>query len=137
MGIEKFGVVSFTVETKAADFVAYLEQGKVMATQCRKCNKVYFPPRMDCPNCYSDEMEWIEIADTGRLVTFSTIVIPPTGFEDNAPYAVAVVELPDGIKVFGWISKIIHSEDIRVGMALKVIPVRLLYDRILYHFEKA
>jgi uncharacterized OB-fold protein len=137
MGIDKFGVVNFTVETKAADFVAYLEQGKVMATQCRKCNKVYFPPRMDCSNCYSDQMEWIEITGTGRLITFSTIIIPPTGFEDNAPYTVAVAKFPSEVEIFGWITKNISSKDIKVGMALKVTPVRLPNDRVFYHFEEA
>jgi len=136
MGIEKFGIVNFTAETKAADFITYLEQGKVMVTRCKKCDKIYFPPRMDCSSCDSDEMEWTEIADTGRLVAFSTVVISPTGFEDNTPYTVAVVQFP-GIKAFGWISKDIATEDIKVGMELKAVPIRLPNNRILYHFEKA
>lgn len=137
MGIEKFGVVDFTAETKAADFIAYLEQGRLMCTRCKNCNKVYFPPRMDCSSCYSSEMEWHEIVGPGRLITFSTIVIPPTGFEDYAPYTVAVVQFAGGVKVFGWLTKDIPSEDIRVGMALKATPLRLPSDRILYHFDKA
>lgn len=39
MGIDNFGKVSFTSETKAAEFVTYLEQGKVMATTCRESDK--------------------------------------------------------------------------------------------------
>lgn len=136
MGIEKFGVVNFTVETKAADFVTYLEQGKLMSTRCKKCNKLYFPPRMDCSRCYSSEMEWLEILGPGRLITFTTVVIPPTGFEDYAPYNVAVVQFADGVKVFGWLTKDIPSEHIKVGMELKATPARLPNDRILYLFEK-
>jgi len=137
MGIEEFGVVNFTAETKAAEFVAYLEQGKIMYTKCKKCNRSYFPPRMDCSSCYSSEMEWHEIVGTGRLITFSTTVIPPTGFEDYAPYTVAVVQFGDGVKVFGWLTKDTPPKDIRVGMALKAAPLRLPSGRILYVFEKA
>ena len=137
MGTERFGVLNFTAETKAADFVNYLEQGKVMATRCLKCRKVYFPPRMDCSVCYNDDMEWIEITGTGKLVCFATLMIPPTGFEDYAPYTVAVVRFPDGLQVFGWIDRAITPEDVSIGMSLKVVPVNLLNDKISYHFEKA
>ena len=53
MGFENFGTVSFTTEAKAADFITYLEQGKVMATRCPKCGVSYFPPKADCPSCLS------------------------------------------------------------------------------------
>jgi len=95
-GIEKFGVVDFMAETKAADFIAYLEQGRLMYTRCKKCNRSYFSP---------------------------------TGFEDYAPYTVAVVQFSGGVKVFGWLTKNVPSEDIRVG-ALKVTPLRLPSDTI-------
>ncbi len=61
MGIENFGTVSFTAETKAADFVTYLEQGKVMTTRCKECGASYFPPKMDCPRCTSSGVEWFEM----------------------------------------------------------------------------
>ena len=51
MGFDKLGIVSFTSEAKVADFVTYLEQGKVMALNYKKCGHVYFPPRVDCSNC--------------------------------------------------------------------------------------
>ena len=60
MGFEKFGTVSFTSETKAADFVTHLEEGKVMATKCKRCGQAYFPPRMDCADCLDSEVEWFE-----------------------------------------------------------------------------
>ena len=137
MGTERFGIVNFTAETKAADFVQYLEQGQVMATRCIKCRKVYFPPRMDCSACDNDEMEWVEITGTGRLVCFATVMIPPTGFEDYAPYTVAVVRFTDELQVFGWLDRNIPHEEIEIGMALKVVPLSLPDSRILYHFEKA
>ena len=47
----KFGIVTHTKESKAVDLVAFLEQGKVMATKCKKCEVSYFPPQVDCPKC--------------------------------------------------------------------------------------
>jgi len=135
MGFENFGTVSFTAETKAADFVTFLEQGKVMATRCKKCGATYFPPKLDCPKCLSSDVEWFEIKGGGRLATYTIVNYGPTGFEDDAPYILAIADF-DGVRVFGRLSKDIKESDIKLGMGVKVIPVKLPGDRIGYEFQK-
>lgn len=135
MSIENFGTVSFTAETKAADFVTFLEQGKVMATRCKKCGATYFPPKLDCPKCSSSDVEWFEIKGSGRLATYTIVNYGPTGFEDDAPYILAIADF-DGVRVFGRLSKDIKESDIKLGMGVKVIPVKLPGDRVAYEFQK-
>ncbi|RLC07490.1 MAG: DNA-binding protein [Deltaproteobacteria bacterium] len=134
MGFEKFGAVNFTSETKASDFVKFLEEGKVMTTKCTRCGKVYFPPRIDCCACGASEIEWIEIDEPGELVAYSTVMYGPTGFENDVPYTIAAVRFPKGIQVFGRISKKIPTDKIKVGMKLKVVPIKLDSDRVSYQF---
>jgi len=136
MGLENFGTVSFTAEAKAADFVAYLEQGKVMATRCKKCGASYFPPKMDCPKCLLSDMEWFEIKGNGRLATYTIINYGPVGFEDKTPYTLAIGEFENGIRIFGFLSRDIEESDIKIGMGLKVVPTKLPDDRISYEFQK-
>jgi uncharacterized OB-fold protein len=135
MSFENFGVVSFTAETKASDFVSYLEKGKVMATKCRKCGTNYFPPRLDCPKCLGSDVEWFEIKGNGKLVTYTVVNYGPTGFENDAPYTLAIADF-DGVRVFGRLSKDVKESDIKPGMSLKVLPVKLPGDRIGYEFQK-
>ncbi len=78
MGFEKFGTVSFTSESKASDFVSFLEQGKVMTTRCKKCGSTFFPPRMDCPKCLTSDVEWFEIKGNGKLVTRAVVNYAPS-----------------------------------------------------------
>ncbi len=136
MGIENFGKVSFTTESKAAEFVANLEQGKVTGTRCRDCGATYFPPKMDCPGCLSSNVEWFEITDTGTLATYSVVTYGPSGFEDDAPYTLAVADF-GAFKVFGRICKDIPSGDLSVGMKVKIVPVRLADGKFSYEFLKA
>lgn len=136
MGLEKFGIKNFTSETKAGDFVAYLEQGKLMTTRCKKCYKITFPPKMDCIPCGSSEMEWIEIKESGKLKTFTTIMYGPAGFENETPYTLGVVHFPIGINILGQIDKKLPAREIKVGMEMKVVPVKLLQNRFSYQFEK-
>ena len=135
MGFENFGTVSFTTEAKTEEFIDYLEQGKVMTTRCKKCGTAHFPPKMDCPGCLNSDVEWFEIADTGKLVTYTTVHYGPSGFEDEAPYTLAIADF-DGLRVFGRISKDVDEKDINPGMAVKVVPVKSGEEKIAYEFRK-
>jgi len=135
MNFENFGIVSFTAETKASDFVSYLEKGKVMATRCRKCGTNYFPPRLDCSKCLGSDVEWFEIKGNGKLVTYTVVNYGPTGFESDAPYTLAIADF-NGVRVFGRLNKSIKESDIKPGMSLRVLSVKLPGDRIGYEFQK-
>lgn len=136
MGFENFGTVSFTAEGKAAEFVNYLEQGKVMTTRCRSCGAEYFPPKMDCPKCLSSDVEWFEITGDGKLATYTIVKYGPAGFEQDAPYTLAVVDF-DGLRVFGRLSRDVNPPDIKPGMKLKVMPTKLPNNRVAYEFQPA
>ncbi len=137
MGFEKFGKVGFVSETKAVDFVDYLEQGKLMVTRCKKCGTIFSPPKMDCSQCLSSEMEWVEVKGKGKLITYTTLQFAPTGFDDDLPYTLGLVEFKKGLNVFGRLSKGITQDELRAGLELKPVPVRLSSGRISYEFQKA
>jgi uncharacterized OB-fold protein len=135
MGFEKFGTVSFTAQTKVDKFVDLLGEGKVAATKCKSCGEKYFPPRADCSNCLSSDMEWFEIPGPGKLMSFSTLIYAPSGFEDDLPYAIALADFGD-VKVFGRMSKDLKEEDLKIGMDVEVVPVKLRGERVAYELKK-
>jgi len=132
----KFGTVSFTAITKINDFIDYLEQGKVMATRCKDCGAVFFPPRADCYKCLDSNMDWIEVSGTGRLVTYSKLEYAPIGFGDDLPYAIAVLDYGD-YKVFGRIAGSVPEEEIRIGMEMTTVVNQLPNGQMNYVFQKA
>ena len=134
MDFGNFGTVSFTKEAKAVPFVEYLGQGKVMTTKCKKCGRKYFPPRMDCPYCIDSDVEWFEVNGKGKLLTFTQVHYGPLGFEDDAPYVLGIVEFPEGVSILSRISKSIDPETIKIGMELKVKPVKLNEEKVTYEF---
>lgn len=135
MGFERFGTVSFTAQTKVDKFVDLLDEGKVAGTKCKSCGETYFPPRGDCSNCLSSDMEWFEVSGPGKLISFSTLMYAPTGFEEDLPYIIALADFGD-VKVFGRMSKDLKEEDMKIGMELEVIPVKLQGEKVAYEFKK-
>jgi uncharacterized OB-fold protein len=136
MGFNQFGIKGFVPNARAEEFVTYLKEGKMATTRCKRCQKLTFPPKMDCIECGCSEIEWIEIKEVGELETFTTVMYGPAGFENETPYTLAVVKYATGIKIFGQIDKKIPIQEIRVGIKLKAIPVKISMDRFSYQFER-
>jgi len=134
MSFGKFGKVSYVSETKLQDFMKYLEQGKIMGSKCKKCNRIYFPPRADC-DCMSSELEWIELSGNCQLITFTTVHFAPASFRYDVPYVLGVAQFEEGPTVFAPLSKDIKEEDIKIGMRLKLVPTRLAGDKIIYELK--
>jgi uncharacterized OB-fold protein len=132
----KFGTVSFTSITKTNDFVSYLEQGKVMGSKCKGCGLKFFPPRADCYQCLSSDMEWFEVAGKGKLVTYSKLQYGPVGFEGDLPYAIALADFGD-YKVFGRLASDIPENEIKVGMEVRAVVNNLPNGQLNYVFQKA
>ena len=131
----KFGTVSFTSTTKVNDFIDYLEQDKVMGTRCKKCGLSFFPPRADCHQCLTGDMEWFEISGAGKLVTYSKLEYAPVGFGEDLPYAIALLDYGD-YKVFGRIAGDVPEDEIKVGMDMKTEVNTLPNGQLNYVFKK-
>jgi hypothetical protein len=133
---KKFGTVSFTGISKTNDFVDYLEQGKVMGTRCKGCGLQFFPPRADCYQCLTSDMEWFEITGAGKLLSYSKLQYGPVGFEGDLPYCIALLDYGD-YKVFGRISGDLPEDQIEIGMDMKTVVNTLPNGQLNYVFEKA
>jgi len=83
-----------TPETQ--DFWDGTKAGELRLQRCTACSNVYFPPRPFCPKCASRNVESFVSSGKGRLSTYVINTRPAPGFEADAPYAIAVVELNEG-----------------------------------------
>ncbi len=93
-----------------------LEEGKIYGTKCRACGASFYPPQADCSNCYSSDMEWVEVGGEGVVECFTQIHRPPQGFEfTGEPYTIVIARFGE-FRVMGWFK----GEGLpRVGMKVK------------------
>jgi uncharacterized OB-fold protein len=80
---------------------------------CQKCHWSDFHKAQLCPRCLTTPIE-TTFPGHGRIVTFTVIRYPPTGFENQAPYVVALIDITGGPRVIGRIKT--KPEDIGIGM---------------------
>lgn len=92
---------------------------KLEANKCVKCKKIFFPPRIICPECKSRKLEKTKLKEAGKLVTYTIIRVPPKQFVDQAPYVVGIVKLDDGVQIIGQIVDC-EFEDLKIGKRVKI-----------------
>ena len=105
----------------------FLNEEKLMGSQCKECGEKYFPPRSICAKCHSTEEEWVEFKGSGKLVAFTCISVGPPfmaeeGYDRKNPYCSGVVELEEGVRTAARIEGVdcTKPEVIKIGAPLSV-----------------
>ena len=111
------------------------KEKRFLVQWCIDCAQPVFFPREVCPRCLGSDLEWR--AGAGRGVVYAvTVEYKPQNpaMAERAPYAVALVDLDDGIRM---LSNVVGCppEDITVGMPVQVTWEELSDGRHLPLFE--
>jgi hypothetical protein len=121
--------------SKTLKFYEGLKEGKVYATKCKDCEKIYFPPMVDCPECLTTGLDWVELSSDAEIETFTHVVIRPTTFQQYKPYTVAIGRLKEGVKVLAWLTGFKLSE-VKVGMKAKLVAKATPEGNATYEFTR-
>ena len=132
----KFGTVSFTQTTRINDFIDHLENGKVMYSNCNNCGANYFPPRADCSACLASDIQWREVAGSGKLVSYSLLKYAPVGFDEDLPYSIALLDY-DYYQIFGRLDSDLDIDEVKIGMQMITVVNELPNGQLNYIFKKA
>lgn len=89
--------------------------------RCRSCDELVFYPRPFCPRCLGSDLEWETLSGKANLYSYIVNHRPAPGWEDDAPYVIAVVALAEGPKMMTNIVDIDPDPDLLpLDMALEV-----------------
>jgi uncharacterized OB-fold protein len=72
---------------------------RLEAGRCAGCGAVSYPLRRVCPACRGEKFEAVALSPRGTVVTSTVIHTPPPEFQMEAPYAMAIVETPEGARL--------------------------------------
>lgn len=122
--------------TRLAPFFATLRKGRLTTTRCPSDDLWLWPPRIVCPRCHGEGLEWVDLPSTGRVYAFSAVLAgAPLGMESEVPFVVGLVDL-EGVplRIFG---RIVGTtwERCRVGLPVSVEPYDLADGRVFYRFR--
>lgn len=104
-------------------FLEGMKEGKLLGTKCNKCGRVVIPPRMFCELCFKEADEWVELADTGTVNTFSLCYVTWNMIRVKKPEIPAVIEIDgasEGIGIMHMLGEV-DPKKVKIGMKVKAV----------------
>jgi uncharacterized protein len=123
-------------QTRLSRFYDRLREGRLSTTRCPHDRDVHWPPRVACPRCHQEDLEWIDLPESGTIFAFSAVLAgAPLSMEADVPYAVGLVDL-DGVdlRLFGRIEGKSWT-DLVIGERVAVEPYEVGDGRVFYRFR--
>jgi uncharacterized protein len=105
----------------SGDFYRFCRQGELRFQRCKSCSAWRHVPREMCAECGSFDWEWARSSGRGRLFTWTVVTraLHPA-FADSVPYAPAVIELEEGVRLLSQVLDCPPAE-LEVGMPVEVV----------------
>jgi len=130
-------------------FYDNLREGRFTTTKCLKCGYVAFPPGVICPQCWSEDLEWVDLPQRAKVVTFTeTQAGAPIGFPP--PLILAWLDFGKDAPLKHLLVRIVNCAEgeLKEGDEVKFVvfdvpahPIEVkketkICDRVYYAFER-
>jgi uncharacterized OB-fold protein len=87
---------------------------------CPTCGNKMFPPRDVCPECADNSYQpEFKFSGHGEVFSHTTVHTPPEGYEEDAPYTVALVKLKEGPLITAQLTDV-DNQEVEIGMPVEM-----------------
>ena len=94
---------------------------------CPHCNSKIFPPRDVCPYCGGEAKTQFAFKGRGQVFSFTHMTSVPAGFEQTAPYTMALVQLEEGPVVTAQLTDL-GDQEVEIGMPVEMVTRKIRTD---------
>jgi uncharacterized OB-fold protein len=107
---------------------------------CPHCEAKIFPPRDVCPECGEEAKTPFQFSGKGEVYSYTTMMSGPTGFDEYAPYVVALIRLAEGPMLTAQLTDLDSAQDVQIGMPVEMVTRRMRSDHgeegiLLYSYK--
>jgi uncharacterized OB-fold protein len=99
----------------------------LLGSSCPKCGAHYFPKRQICIACGQNGLNEAELSPRGKVWTYTIAGQTPPGSLVEAPYALAVIELPEKVAIRSVLTDV-DVNAVKVGMDVEITLVKMKED---------
>ncbi|MBT3311797.1 MAG: Zn-ribbon domain-containing OB-fold protein [Desulfobacterales bacterium] len=130
----------FAGRTGSRFIIAIRDEKKIKGLECKKCNKVYVPPRATCEHCFCDIKDnWVDLDSTGTVTGFTVVRYEEPHHPVKAPFIQALVKLEGADTPFVHIVQGVPVDEMKTGLKVKAVFAEETTTTIMdiSHFEPA
>jgi len=98
------------------------DDGKFLGTRCPKCDIVYHVPRRNCPDCFEECSEWVELGSSGVLESYTIVRKQhPQLAPLPLPYGYGIIKLDGAGTGFLHLLGEFDDKDLAVGARVEAV----------------
>jgi uncharacterized OB-fold protein len=113
------------VNTWAQPFWDATKAERLIIQKCGACGEYVFYPRIACPHCAADSLEWVEASGKGTVYSFTVVENnAPSSFLADMPFVVAVIRLEEGVQL---LSNVVGCDP---GQVECDMPVEVTFEKL-------
>lgn len=112
----------FAGRTGSRFLISLRDEKKIMGLECKKCKKVFVPPRSTCEVCFEDiSQNWVEVKNTGVVTGFTIIRYEEPHQPVKPPYILGMVKLDGADTPMAHIIKGVPLSKMKVGLKVQAV----------------
>ena len=108
--------------TTLKGFFERVRQGTLTGIRCAKCGVLAIPPHEYCAACGHRAWEPAPLSGEGSIASYTIIRVAPTRHAADAPYAVAVVRMKEGVSLLGRVVDV-PLDAVTIGLPVRFRPL--------------
>ncbi|MFQ5547760.1 MAG: Zn-ribbon domain-containing OB-fold protein [Woeseia sp.] len=113
------------VNTWAQPFWDAAREERLIIQKCSECSRHVFYPRIACPHCSADSLDWVEASGKGTVYSCTVVEAnAPSAFLADMPFVVAVIRLQEGVQM---LSNVVGCDPYEVACDM---PVEVAFERL-------
>ena len=90
------------------------QEGYLIGGRCKTCGEYFYPKRVICANCYSEDQEEIALSKRGNIFTYTIARVAYPGTPVTAPFVTAQVQLPEKVQVLSLVTDV-DFDNVKIG----------------------
>jgi uncharacterized OB-fold protein len=104
------------------DFFDRARQGTLTGIKCGGCGALAIPPKEFCEACHQRAWQPLALSGEGTIASFTVIRVAPRAHAADAPYAIAAVQLKEGVSLLGRVEDV-PLDKLAIGLPVRFRPV--------------
>jgi uncharacterized OB-fold protein len=98
---------------------AIKDEGKILGTECKKCQRIYVPAALFCERCLRELDAWVDVGTSGEIYTYTLLYEDLDGKRLDQPEMIAFIRLGDG----GLVHRIgeIEPDQVEIGLQVEAV----------------
>ena len=119
--VEQKEKVSMTVAEGLYAFPPAVESPALLGCKCGGCGLVVWPKQAVCPKCHSRDTQEIPLSRRGKVWSSTLVRQGPGDYQGPVPYAVGLVELPEGAGVRTVFTRCAVDSPLPIGTEVELV----------------